>query len=284
MATEGRSADLAPTAAGLRSEAKAENFPVASWLLAAGMRPHVVAFYNFVRGADQIADDPNLSPMERLARLERFARGLDTVDAHTPPESRALAASIAVTGIGRDHALALLAAFRIDVTEARHADLASLRAYCRLSADPVGRFLLDLHGEDATLHPASDGLCTALQILNHIQDVKTDRARLDRVYVPQDWMSEAGVGDHDLLAPHATPALRRVLGRLLDVVDADLAIAEGLRGLRARRLRMEAGAILALAKALARRLRHRDPIAHRVALGRTAKLAVGLIGALGALR
>jgi hydroxysqualene synthase len=269
----------------LRQEARGENFPVASRLLARTVRPHVIAFYNFVRAADEIADAPGLSPEVRLRALDAMATGLADPGPATPPEARALVASIAGTGVGREEAEAMLQAFRQDAVKQRYAEPGELLAYCRHSADPVGRFLLRLHGEDEALFPASDALCTALQLLNHAQDIGPDRARLDRVYLPQYWLAAEGAGVADLDRPSCSPGLRRVLDRLLEeVVAPRLDEARGLRGLRDRRLRMEAGAVLALAGALARRLAHEDPLAGRVALGRGRKLLVGLAGALGSMR
>ena len=108
-----------------------------------------------------------------------------------------------------DEARRMLSAFRQDATQRCYADWADLEAYCARSADPVGRMLLRLHGEDAGANRASDALCTALQILNHLQDLVPDRDRMDRIYLPAPWMELAG-GEAAFFAPD-NPRRRAVL-------------------------------------------------------------------------
>ncbi len=183
-------------------------------------------------------------------------------------------ASLAETGISPRRCLDLLDAFRQDAVRTRYADWADLIAYCDRSAAPVGRYLLDLHGEDAALYPASDALCNALQILNHLQDCGEDYRALDRVYIPAGWLQAEGLGMEALAAAAAAPGLRRVLDRMLDGVAGLLASAAPLPdAMRSRRLAMEAAAILAIARRLAALLRRRDPLAGRVRLGRAAYAA-----------
>lgn len=258
-----------------------ENFPVGSFLLPARLRPCVAAFYDFARAADDIADNPALSPDDKVARLDAMEAALDRPDGAT--KGGRLAAALAGHGLDARHARALLVAFRQDARTHRYETLADLHGYCRNSADPVGRFLLDLHdGPDgAAAYPQSDGLCTALQILNHLQDCGKDLAEMDRCYLPQAWLAEAGAETGDLRRPALTPGLRRVLDRLLDDVDAQLARAAALpRALRSRRLAMESAVILRLARRLARRLRRGDPLAARIELSRMDFLLAGVGGAL----
>lgn len=264
----------------LSRRARRENFPVASLLLRRRVRPHVVAFYNFVRAADDIADRSGPAEM-RHAALQRFEHGLD--GAGEPPEEASdLAASIARTGIGRDEALALLAAFRQDVDKSRYANLDELHGYCRLSAEPVGRVVLRLHRESEATFGPSDALCTALQLLNHLQDLGPDYRRLDRVYMPLDWMAEAGCVVEALGAASSSPPLRLVQQRLLDEIDRLLRLARPLPALaRDHRLRAEIRVILALALALAGRLRAADPLAARVRLGRRERLVIATLALLG---
>src|SRR5918994_7162421 len=146
-----------------------ENFPVASLVLSHAKRGPVLAFYRFVRAADDVADAPDLPPEEKLARLDGMERALVAGEA-TLPEAAALHAVAARCGAGLAEARLLLDAFRQDATKTRYADWAELLSYCVRSADPVGRFLLRLHGEDAADDAPADALCTALQILNHLQD------------------------------------------------------------------------------------------------------------------
>jgi squalene synthase HpnC len=258
-----------------------ENFPVGSFLLPAGLRPHVRAFYAFVRAADDIADNPKLAPDDKIARLERFARALTGGDAEAAalPKAAALRASLRATGVTPQHALDLLAAFTQDATKRRYRDWADLLGYCTLSARPVGRQLLDLHGEATALYAFSDPLCDALQVLNHLQDCQADYRNLDRVYLPLDRFAAAGIGVEALDQPSASPALRRVLDDTLAGVDQLLRAADDLpRALASRRLAAESAVILAIARRLALELRRRDPLAERVELGRPAFLSCALRG------
>jgi squalene synthase HpnC len=227
-----------------------ENFPVASLLLSRAVRPKVLAFYRFVRTADDIADSGALTPQEKLRRLDALE----------------LSAEHALADVGTGEARAMLSAFRQDATQSRYADWAELEAYCARSADPVGRMLLRLHGEDAAAHRASDALCTALQILNHLQDLVPDREALDRIYVPAPWMAVAGSEDAFFAAANARR--RGVLDAALDRVEALLEIAAPLSRLLRSRLRLQAAMTLRLAWRLLARLRAADPVTGRVALTR----------------
>ena len=259
-----------------------ENFPVGSRLIAPALRPHVMRYYAFARGADDIADNPNLTPDEKLRRLDLCDRGLDP-GATEPGISVRLRDSLAQTGVERSCASDLLTAFRRDATKLRYADWDDLLDYCRYSAHPVGRYLLQLHGESPATAPAADALCAALQVLNHMQDLGDDRRRLDRVYLPRDWMEAEGIDATDLDANRASPGLRRVIDRCLDGADALLDRAGPLAGaIRDRRLAAEVAAIHCLARRLSARLRREDPLAGRVRRSRR-DLAFGLLAALSRL-
>ncbi len=258
--------------------ARQENFPVGSVLIHKHLRPHVMAFYAFARAADDVADDPHLAPPERLRRLDAFETGLD--GASGPAEAVRLRASLRARGITDRHARDLLAAFRQDATVDSYPDWPALMGYCALSAAPVGRYLLDLHGEGRGAWAASDALCAALQVLNHLQDLGPDRRRLDRVYLPADWLAAEGADLTLLDASRSAPALRRVIDRTLDRCDALLRQAAPLpRIIASRRLRAEAAVILHLAQRVSHRLRRADPLAGRVRLSPSdtaAALARGL--------
>ncbi len=290
QALEGGGDGIAPSrpawtraAAPASRRARGENFPVGSRLLRRELRPHVARLYAFARAADDVADAPDLAPGEKLRRLDAFEAALG--GGAGPAEAVALRASLAETGVTDRHARDLLLAFRRDAVEGRCADWAALAAYCAHSAHPVGRHMLDLHGEDAAARPASDALCAALQVLNHLQDLGPDRRRLDRVYLPLDWMARAGAGVGDLDAEAASPALRAVIDRALDATDALLARAAPLPRLVASpRLAGECAAILGLARRLSARLRRADPLAARVALSRRDFAGAAAAGAAHALR
>lgn len=258
-----------------------ENFPVGSFLLPRRLRPHVAVFYAFARAADDIADNPDLSPDDKLRRLGALDQVFDGRGLDDPALAKAarIRDSLAATGVPDRHCRDLLAAFKQDAVKTRYADWGELMGYCRLSASPVGRYLLDLHGEAAADYPPSDALCDALQVLNHLQDCGKDFLALDRVYLPLDWMAEEGAAIDDLRAPRCSPGLRRVLDRCLDGVDGLLVRAAALPGrLRSRHLATESAVILTLAERLAVLLRRSDPLAGRVGLGKCDFLACGLRG------
>jgi farnesyl-diphosphate farnesyltransferase len=245
-----------------------ENFPVGSILVSRRLRPHVHAFYAFARNADDIADSPILTPADKRARLDAMAATLDG-SANRSPSAARLRDSLAATGVSSVHSHELLDAFRQDADTTRYADWDALLAYCRLSAMPVGRHVLDLHGESRDTWPASDALCASLQVLNHVQDCAADLAALDRCYLPLDLLAREGATLDDLRAPATTPALRRVLNALLDRCDTLNLAADPLpRLVRDRRLRLETAVIVGLAARLAGRLRAGDPLATRVKLTR----------------
>ena len=263
--------------------AEDENFPVGSWLLRARVRPHVAAFYACARAADDVADNPRLTPDDRIERLDAFARAVSVGGGETagPAFRKAhdLRRSLAETRVTARHFVDLTRAFRQDATKLRYRDWDELIGYCNLSAAPVGRYLVDLHGEATAAYPASDALCNALQVLNHLQDCGEDYRALDRVYLPQRWMAEAGVGVEALGGHRSPDALRQVLHRCLDAVDGLLARAERLPGeLRDPRFAMEAAVIVAIARKLGGELRRRDPLAERVVLTKAQLAACGARG------
>src|SRR5277367_4656828 len=161
-----------------------ENFPVASALIAARHRPLVLAFYRVARLSDDVADHPALSPAEKLRRLDEVEASL-TGAGDAVPAAVALKRALGERGLSDRHMLDLLTAFRRDAVKTRYADWDELMDYCRYSAAPVGRFMLDVHGEDRALWPLNDALCAGLQVVNHLQDCGKDLRELDRCYLSQ---------------------------------------------------------------------------------------------------
>jgi squalene synthase HpnC len=249
-----------------------ENFPVGSWLLPAALRPHVATFYAFARAIDDIADNPALAPDDKIRRLTAFEQVLIGEDGDHPGLAKGVAMRqcLQATGISSRHCLDLIAAFKQDAVKSRYRDWGELIGYCQLSAAPVGRFLLDLHGGHVSGgYAASDALCIALQIINHLQDCQDDYRTLDRVYLPTLWLEEEGAAIEDLDRSAVTLPLRRVLDRILGGVQGLLNEAAPLpRGLRSRRLAMEAAAILDIAHTLSGRLRQGDPLKRRIELSK----------------
>ena len=183
-----------------------ENFPVASILLPARLRQPVGVIYRFARTADDFADEGNLAPAERLARLEEYRDQLRRLEQNQPPQTPLFDA---LDGVVRAYSLPLqpfsdlLDAFSQDVTKSRYADFAQVMEYCRRSADPVGRLMLYLYGtaRDENLWQ-SDAICSALQLINFWQDIAID-FRKNRIYLPQDEMARFGITESQIAAADA---------------------------------------------------------------------------------
>ena len=258
-----------------------ENFPVASWLIKPALRAPVLAFYRFARAADDVADHATATAEEKLAQLVRMEAGLRG-EKEASVEGEALCAVLQGHRVTDQHALDLLEAFRRDVTKQRYADWADLMDYCRYSAAPVGRFVLDLHGESRTTWPANDALCSALQVINHLQDCAKDYRGLDRVYIPLDAFAEHGIGVETLAQTRASAALRATIAGLArrtgDLLDRSRAFAGQIAD---RRLALEVGVIQALAENLVVRLVRRDPLSQRVHHHPIEMLGLAVRGGLG---
>jgi squalene synthase HpnC len=257
-----------------------ENFPVASWLIHPRHRGIVLSFYDFVRTADDIADHATMPPDQKLALLDRLDAGLVGQNDADGAAVR-LRKDLAERNLGPKHAQDLLAAFKLDVTKLRYRDWDDLIGYCALSAMPVGRFVLDVHGESRDTWPANDALCAALQIINHLQDCKADYLNLDRVYVPLDALAAAGAKVEALGEARASPQLLGCLHRLAERTERLLSDSDVFPLLiEDRRLALEVSVINTLAHRLTRLLKARDPLSERVHLGLPAVARLTLVGAL----
>lgn len=196
-----------------------ENFPVASWLCPAPLRPSVVAIYRFARTADDIADEGDAAPPQRLALLASMRRALEgsATDAQRWPQVFGpLQRAIERHALPQAPFTDLLDAFEQDVHNPRYADRQSLLAYCRRSANPVGRLLLHLYGmRDALSLSRSDDICTALQLINFWQDLGRDLAR-GRCYVPESDAARHGLALADLRSGADSDATRAVVRELCD--------------------------------------------------------------------
>lgn len=245
-----------------------ENFPVGA-LIRPDLRRHVHAFYRFARIADDIADSTALDPAEKLRRLDVMEAVLRREQDQGSLAACDLRTSLDATGVTPEHACDLLHAFRQDAAKLRYANWSELAAYCRYSAMPVGRHVLDLHKEHVDSYAPSDALCAALQVLNHLQDFSADMRQLNRCYLPADMMADCGVTMDDLHGAKLTVGLRKLLNGLLDLVDSwNEAGARLPSFIQDRRLRVETGVISAMSYRLQRRLRWSDPLATRVKLSK----------------
>ena len=267
-------------------DAAYENFPVGSWLLPAHLRPHIQTFYNFARTIDDIADSPELHADEKINQLNFYAsvlKGDNDLNRCCIPGLR-MRKSLLETNIKAKHCLDLIDAFKQDAIKNRYRDWNELMDYCARSAAPVGRYLLDLHGDPSNGYVFSDALCNALQVINHLQDCKDDYQALDRVYLPQDWMNAEGMLPEFLGSERMTPPVRRVIDRIISATENLLNEAWELPGcLLSRRLAMESSVILRIADRLILRLRNEDPLNSRVKLTKPDYFWQILRGALPAL-
>jgi len=253
-----------------------ENFPVASWLIHPRHRALILAFYNFVRTADDIADHATLEAAEKLRYLDLLEAEL-LAKGDSQKEAVTLRTALAERSMPPRHALDLLTAFRMDVTKLRYENWDEVIHYCRYSAMPVGRFVLDVHGESTSTWPASDALCAGLQVNNHLQDCGKDFANLNRVYLPRDTLEAAGASVEELGRPKASPALLQCLHMLAakteQLLDEGRPLAAEVRDFR---LGLEIAVIQTFADRIVRMLRVRDPLSERVHLGKGELLAFTL--------
>ena len=247
-----------------------ENFPVASWLLPRFARKPILACYDFLRGADDIADNPSFTLEQRRQLLLDLANATyHQTDAELPYWARAYAELA-----GRDATVALygqrlIQAFLQDTQQQRYETLDDLLGYCTLSAAPVGRLVLHLCQEPHPDLNAADALCAALQLLNHAQHVKSDCLLLNRVYLPHQWLRHHQVAEADLTRERSSEGVRNVLRQLLDIIAQQLQQAAYLPAtIQSHRLQWEIRWILALANELLLMLRHYDPLAYPIKVGR----------------
>lgn len=262
-----------------------ENFPVASLLLPASTRATVMAYYHFARHADDVADSAILTPEEKVAGLDALNAGLLGRE-NSPAVALAITYRETVNGDADliDHAAQLLHAFRRDAVRDYCEDWGDLMSYCRYSAAPVGRFLLDLHGESHDTFPPGDALCAALQVLNHLQDCGKDYAELKRVYLPRDWLATAGLTIKVLEEKSSPPELRAVINRMLDATDILIEQARPLPAMiKNTRLRLQTSVTVKVAEALSKKLRTGDPLAERVKLSKLETIGVFISGILHGL-
>jgi squalene synthase HpnC len=274
---------LMTTASELRSGKthRDENFPVASWIIHPRHRALILAFYNFVRTADDIADHATLGAPEKLAYLDLLETEL-LGQGETQPEAVNLRRALAERSMPPRHALDVLIAFRMDVTKLRYENWDEVIHYCRYSAMPVGRFMLDVHGESTSTWAASDALCAGLQINNHLQDCGKDYRDLNRVYLPRDALAAAGASVEALGQKQSPAPLLQCLHALAARTEALLHEGKSLSAeVKDIRLGLEVSVIQTFADKIVRLLKVRDPLSQRVHLGPVELLAYSLSGVAG---
>jgi hydroxysqualene synthase len=255
-----------------------ENFPVASWIIHPRHRALILAFYNFVRTADDIADHATLSASDKLAYLDLLEAEL-LGQGDSQPEAVSLRRALAQRSMPPRHALDVLIAFRMDVTKLRYENWDEVIHYCRYSAMPVGRFMLDVHGESTSTWAASDALCAGLQINNHLQDCGKDYKDLNRVYLPRDALAAAGAAVEALGHQRASPPLLQCLHSLAERTGVLLDESKSLSAeVKDFRLALEISVIQSFADKIVGLLKARDPLSQTVHLRPIELLAHSLGG------
>ena len=258
-----------------------ENFPVASRIIHPRHRALILAFYNFVRTADDIADHSTLGEREKLRLLDLLEAEL-LGQGDSQPEAVNLRRALAERSIPPRHAQDVLIAFRMDVTKLRYENWDELIHYCRYSAMPVGRFMLDVHGESTSTWAASDALCAGLQINNHLQDCGKDYRDLDRVYLPRDALAACGASVEALGEKRASAPLLNCLHSLAVRTEALLNESKSLSAeVKDFRLGLEISVIQTFADKIVRLLKVRDPLSERVHLNKVELLMYSLGGVAG---
>lgn len=258
-----------------------ENFPVASWIIHPRHRALILAYYNFVRTADDIADHATLPADDKLRYLDLLEAEL-LGKSDTQAEAVVLRRALAERGMAPRHALDVLIAFRMDVTKLRYENWDEVIHYCRYSAMPVGRFMLDVHGESTSTWAASDALCAGLQINNHLQDCGKDFRELNRVYLPRDALAASGASVEQLGLAQSPPAMLACLQGLAVRNEALLNEGRSLSAeIRDFRLGVDVSVIQAYADRIVRLLKVRDPLRERVHLNKFELLTFSLAGMIG---
>jgi squalene synthase HpnC len=258
------------TASDLRSGKthRDENFPVASWIIHPRHRALILSFYNFVRTADDIADHAKLGADEKLRHLDLLEAEL-LGKGDTQKEAVNLRHALAERAMAPRHALDVLVAFRMDVTKLRYENWDEVIHYCRYSAMPVGRFMLDVHGESTSTWAASDALCAGLQINNHLQDCGKDYKNLNRVYLPRDALAASGATVEMLGEAKSQAPLLQCLQALAARTEALLNESKSLSAeVKDFRLGLEISVIQAFADKIVGMLKVRDPLSERVHLSK----------------
>lgn len=262
-----------------RARAHYENFPVASRLLPGHMRGPVAAIYCFARRADDLADEGDMSQAQRLAQLDALEARLLAAAEGAPGDDEefiALAHTIRTRGLPVSPFRDLLDAFRQDVTKQRYADFGEVMQYCRRSANPVGRLLLQLCGHTGERALAySDAVCSALQLINFYQDLSQDFHESGRIYLPQDEMARFGVTEAHIEQGISDAAMRGLMQLQYDRADRLLRSGAPLGSILRGRFGLEIRLIIAAgARVLWLLKRQRDDLFSRPRLGAADYIAI----------
>jgi phytoene/squalene synthetase len=249
-----------------------ENFPVASFLMTKKIRSIVRVFYFFARMADDIADHQKLSSNQKKKILLFFDNAISKSKKTNNKILDKMIAKFKELPSGKKYSRNLLKAFMMDASNKKYKNWNDLLYYCKFSANPVGRFVIDAVNERKNIekiYEASDSLCTALQIINHIQDCKKDFKELNRVYIPESFFKKYSVDKKILRKSKSIENFERLKIEIVDNVLLSLRKTKlGLREIQSWRLRKETLIILNIAKRLCNLLKIRDPLEKQIKLSR----------------
>ena len=249
-----------------------ENFPVASFLMTKKIRSIVRVFYFFARMADDIADHQKLSSNQKKKILLFFDNAISKSKKTNNKVLDKMIARFKELPSGKKYSRNLLKAFMMDASNKKYKNWNDLLYYCKFSANPVGRFVIDAVNERKNIekiYEASDSLCTALQIINHIQDCKKDFKELNRVYIPESFFKKYSVDKKILRKSKSIENFERLKIEIVDNVLVSLRKTKlGLREIQSWRLRKETLIILNIAKRLCNLLKINDPLEKQIKLSR----------------
>ena len=249
-----------------------ENFPVASFLMKKKIRSVVRVFYFFARMADDIADHQTLSSNQKKKILLFFDNAISKSKKTNNKVLDKMIAKFKELPSGKKYSRNLLKAFIMDASNKKYKNWNDLLYYCKFSANPVGRFVIDAVNERKNIekiYEASDSLCTALQIINHIQDCKKDFKELNRVYIPESFFKKYSLDKKILRKSKSIENFERLKIEIVDNVLVSLRKTKlGLRKIQSWRLRKETLIILNIAKRLCNLLKINDPLEKQIKLSR----------------
>ena len=249
-----------------------ENFPVASFLMKKKIRSVVRVFYFFARMADDIADHQTLSSNQKKKILLFFDYAISKSKKTNNKVLDKMIAKFKELPSGKKYSRNLLKAFIMDASNKKYKNWNDLLYYCKFSANPVGRFVIDAVNERKNIekiYEASDSLCTALQIINHIQDCKKDFKELNRVYIPESFFKKYSLDKKTLRKSKSIENFERLKIEIVDNVLVSLRKTKlGLREIQSWRLRKETLIILNIAKRLCNLLKINDPLEKQIKLSR----------------
>ena len=249
-----------------------ENFPVASFLMTKKIRSIVRVFYFFARMADDIADHQKLSSNQKKKILLFFDNAISKSKKTNNKVLDKMIARFKELPSGKKYSRNLLKAFMMDASNKKYKNWNDLLYYCKFSANPVGRFVIDAVNERKNIekiYEASDNLCTALQIINHIQDCKKDFKELNRVYIPESFFKKYSLDKKILRKSKSEENFEKLKIEIIDNVLTSLRKTKlGLREIQSWRLRKETLIILNIAKRLCNLLKINDPLEKQIKLSR----------------